>query len=141
VGASIAPADQAGVGSDVLLRAALAMPLLYVVPRAVHALTSTSVVGGQAFGYYLVSGILAGIPVAVWGLALLLLVLGTGNRLAWAVVCIGGVAVSAYGLLALLDVPRQLNDVLAFGLYVTLVSLWRIVLKRRSDVRFDAEQV
>ena len=139
MGASIARVDRGGMGHDVLLRAALVMPLLYVILRSVHVFASSASQAGEAFSYYLVNGLLDGVPIAVWGLALVLLVLGTEKMLAWAVVCVGGFAVSAYGLLGFLEVGRRLNMVLAFGLYVALFGLWKVLQKRRTDEPSDPE--
>lgn len=134
---SSSPAGGRGLGRDVLLRAALAMPLLYVLLDSVHVLTfTTAYEPGQAFSYYLVSGLLDGIPIAIWSLALALLVLGTNNTVAWAVVCVGGLAVSVYGLLYFLDDGR-LNALLAFGLYAVLLALWALLQKRRADAPTD----
>jgi hypothetical protein len=136
VEASSSLAGGRGLGRDILLRAALVMPLLYVVLFSIHDLTSVTSEPGQAFSYYLVNGLLAGIPIAIWGLAVVLLVLGTNNAVAWAIVCVGGVAVSVYGLLYFLDDGR-LNALLAFGLYVVLLALWTVLHKRRGDALTD----
>lgn len=86
-----------------LLRVVLAAPLLYVLYVTFHNLGSHwdwSFPAGQTPSFYLVTGALRSIPIAIWGLALLLLIVGTPNRVLWAVVCVGGCAIAAMVVLA-----------------------------------------
>jgi len=94
---------------------------------------------GRLFSYYLVNGLLDGVPIAsgVWPSCCSF----WARRRCWPgpVVCVGGFAVSAYGLLGFLEVGRRLNMVLAFGLYVALFGLWKVLQKRRTDEPSDPE--
>jgi len=121
-----------GGRQDILLRAVLAMPLVYIVfdwfPFFAREMSKT----GRAHKSYLIASLLDGIPLAVWVLALVLLVLDTDNLSAWTAVGLGGLAVSVYGLLFFLEVDHELNRFLAFGLYTVLLSLWEVLGRRRA---------
>jgi hypothetical protein len=124
-------AAEGGSRRSILLRTALAMPLLYVVLQSLRihwALWSSP--PGQARDFYLINGLLLGIPIAVMGLALVLLVVGTVNRILWVVVCVGGFAVAAYGLRYEFDGEIRLSADTAFGLYVALLGLWQLLSRR-----------
>jgi hypothetical protein len=121
-----------------LLRATLAMPLLYGV--------LVSLPPGRFDS--LIADLLHWFPVAIWSLALVLLLLGGANRTLWRVVCVGGVAVAAWGILlvvvwavdGLAVWPHDyLNEDLVFGLYLALLGLlqgWGAA--RRMTVRSPA---
>ena len=138
-----APVTSRDVRSSPLLRAALAMPLLYVILRSLPGHWSWVFPSDQATDFYAVNGLLFFIPVAIWCLALVLLLLGSGSRAAWTVAVVGGALIAAYGLVAELGFRAQesgllaelrvheLNSHLAFGLYVALLGAWQ--LKARGE--------
>jgi hypothetical protein len=121
-----------------LLRAALAVPLLYVLFQSLPRHWSWVFPSDQATGFYAVNGLLFFIPIVVWCLALVLLALGSANRIAWVVAVVAGALVAAYGLLAEFSVSaldsgllaqlriHSLNSYLAFGLYVALLGAWQL---------------
>jgi hypothetical protein len=123
-------AAESGFRRNILLRGALAIPLLYVVLDRLPIHWEHAFASGQALDYYVVNGLLYGIPIAVWGLALVLLIVGSTNWIAWAVVCVGGCAVAVYGLLAVLESEPHLNSALAFGLYAAVLGLWQLLADR-----------
>ena len=127
IAASIAAADP---HHSRLLRAALAMPLLYVLLRFLPAHWSWVFPSEQATDFYAVTGLLFFTPIAVWCLALVLLAAGSRSRIAWGAVAVGGGLVAAYGLLGVLRVERSLNADLAFGLYAALLGAWHLVERR-----------
>ena len=127
---SISVQAASGFRSNPLLRAALAMPLLYVILHQLPGRWEWVFPGGQAPDFYLITGLLFGIPLAVWGLALALLVIGSVNRVLWGVVCVGGFAITAYGLLFVFEVELRFNPGVAFGLYAALLGLSQLFSPR-----------
>ena len=95
-----------------VLRAALAVPLLYTLFHVWPRHWSWAFPSDQATGFYAVNGLLFFIPIAVWCTALALLALGSPNRIAWALVAVGGTLVAVYGFRFVLAVQRDLNPVL-----------------------------
>lgn len=132
MGISVSAADR-DVRPSIVLRAALAMPLLYILLRTPHAHWSWMFPSGQASDFYAINGLLYAIPIAVWCAALVLLAVGSGNRVAWVVLGIGGGLVALYGLLAVLRVETSLNSYLAFGTYVLLLALWQLLGRRDRE--------
>ena len=128
-----------------LLRAALAMPLLYVLVRSLPRHWSWVFPSAQATDFYAVNGLLFFIPIAVWGLALVLLAVGSRSRIAWAVALVASALVATYGLLGELSIRaldpgllaqlriHELNPYVAFGVYVVLLGAWQ--LSERSGRR------
>jgi len=123
-------AAQGGLRRSILLRVLLAMPLLYVLLERLQIRWEYAFASDQALDYYVVNGLLFGVPIAVWLLAFVLLVVGTANRVLWAVVCVGGFATTAYGLLFVFDGELRLNAAVAFGLYAALLGLWQLLSRR-----------
>jgi hypothetical protein len=127
VSASVAGGD---LRLSPLLRATLAMPLLYVFFRSLPGHWSWVFPSEQATDFYAVTGLLFFIPIAVWCVALVLLALGSCSRIAWGAVGVGGGLVAVYGLLVVLRVERSLNADLAFGLYAALLGASQLVGRR-----------
>ncbi len=136
-----------------LLRAALAMPLLYVLLRSLPGHWDWVFPSGQATDFYAVNGLLFFIPIVLWCLALVLLALGSANRIAWVVVVVAGALVAAYGLLAELGLRaldpgllaqlriHELNADLAFGLYVAFLGAWQLTARgeRTRSTKTEAQ--
>ena len=111
------------------------MPLVYVLYGLfdrLHSHWDGAFPTAQAGDFYIVTGLLWGIPIAIWSLALVLVLIGTANRALWATVCVGGFAIAAYGALVDFDVGLglNLNPVVAFGLYAGLLGLWQLLWRR-----------
>ncbi len=114
------------------------MPLLYVLLRFLPRHWDWVFPPDQATDFYAVNGLLFFIPIVLWCLALVLLLLGSANRIAWVVVVVAGALVAAYGLLVELSIRaldsgllaqlriHELNSDLAFGLYVALLGAWEL---------------
>ena len=144
-----APVSSAAAQS--LLRAALAVPLLYVLLQSLPSHWAWVFPSDQATDFYAVNGLLFFIPIVVWCVSLVLLLLGSGSRVAWAVVVIGGALITAYGLLAELSVHaldsgllawlhvHELNSYLTFGLYVALLGAWQLMLRGKRTRRSKTE--
>ena len=131
-----ASAGRRRVRRNLLRRAALAIPLLYMLLVCLeYRPRSASLVVGVVRLWF---------PAAIMGLALVILLVGSANRTLWRVVCGGGFVVAAYGVC--LDVVwasgppggriDYLNEYLAFGLYAAFLGLlqgWG--LANRREVR------
>jgi len=124
---------------DILLRVTLAVPLLYVLLRALPPHWSWVFPSDQALDFYVVNGLLFGIPIAVWVLALVLLLVGSVSRILWTTVCVGGFAIAIYGLLSLFDGYLRLNPDLAFGIYAVLLGLWQSLERRGRQHSITSE--
>ena len=131
---STSAADRGCLWRSRFLRAALALPLLYVLHDLVDRLFSHwnwAFPAAQSGRFYLVTGLLWVIPIATWGLALGLLLIGVANRPLWAAVCVGGLAIAAYGALLEFDLSLGLmNPLMVFGLYAGLLGLWQLLWRR-----------
>jgi hypothetical protein len=130
-------------GVEAPLRAALVVPLFYIISRFAFSLSRVLGEDGQSLTYYLVGGLLQGLPIVVWGTALVLLIAGLDMRPAWAFVSLGGLAVCIYGLVSALSlgvetesawgfVLVRFDATLVFGLYVTLIAVWRLKQRRAA---------
>jgi hypothetical protein len=128
-----ATAVDGGLRRSIVLRAALALPLLFVFLDNLPGHWGWIFPSGQALDFYVVNGLLYGIPMAVWALTLVLLVVGSTNRILWVVVCVGGMATAIYGLLFVFEVEPRLNADVAFGFYAALLGLWQLLSRRGRD--------